>query len=178
MSKKRLYIAYGSNLNLPQMAQRCPTARPVGTAELKNHELLFRGARRGGVATVEPREGSVVPVLVWALKPKDEAALDRYEGYPCLYGKRMLDIEANGSAVSAMIYVMTPGRGAGYPSEYYLDVIAQGYKSAGFDLGILYAAVERTEEIMAEEPGCLAAAGKNENEYGYGQVGLFDLKWR
>ena len=175
MSKKRLYIAYGSNLNLPQMALRCPTARPAGTAMLKNHELLFRGGRRGGVATVEPRDGSAVPVLLWSVKPKDEIALDRYEGYPNLYGKRMMEVELNGRAVSAMVYVMTPGHDAGYPSQYYLNVIAEGYKTAGFDLGILDAAVERTDEIMAEEMERLAAEFGRELEYGQGC--LFDMKW-
>ena len=40
--KQRLYIAYGSNLNLEQMAFRCPTAKVVGKSELKDYELLFR----------------------------------------------------------------------------------------------------------------------------------------
>ena len=30
--KNKLYIAYGSNLNLPQMAGRCPTAKVVGAS--------------------------------------------------------------------------------------------------------------------------------------------------
>ena len=38
----RLYIAYGSNLNLEQMKRRCPTAEVVGTAELRNWRLWFR----------------------------------------------------------------------------------------------------------------------------------------
>ena len=63
--KERLYIAYGSNLNRPQMAFRCPTAKVAGTSELKGYELLFRGGRFGAVATVEPKEGSSVPVLLW-----------------------------------------------------------------------------------------------------------------
>lgn len=43
MSKKpTLYVAYGSNMNLPQMALRCPTAEVVATSELKDFELLFR----------------------------------------------------------------------------------------------------------------------------------------
>ena len=46
MSRKpRLYIAYGSNLNLPQMAFRCPTAEVVGASELKDYELLAAGVR-------------------------------------------------------------------------------------------------------------------------------------
>ena len=46
--KERLYIAYGSNLNLEQMAHRCPTAQAVGTATLKNWRLMFYS-----VATIE-----------------------------------------------------------------------------------------------------------------------------
>ena len=37
------YIAYGSNLNLKQMAMRCPTAKVVGRAMLKDYQLTFRG---------------------------------------------------------------------------------------------------------------------------------------
>jgi hypothetical protein len=176
MSNKRLYIAYGSNLNLPQMAHRCPTAKPVGTAELKDHELLFRGVRRGGVATVEPRMGASVPILLWKLKPKDETALDRYEGYPNLYGKRMMEVDLDGRAVSAMIYVMTPGHEAGYPSDYYLDVIAEGYKTAGFDLSVLAAAVERTEKIIREETKLsVADMGR---DLDLEQDDPFGMKWR
>lgn len=42
MNKDRLYIAYGSNLNLEQMKHRCPTAEVVGAAELRNWRLWFR----------------------------------------------------------------------------------------------------------------------------------------
>lgn len=71
--KQRLYIAYGSNLNLEQMAFRCPTAKVVGKSELKDYELLFRGGRRGAVATVEPKEGSTVPVLIWEIQNRDRS---------------------------------------------------------------------------------------------------------
>ena len=50
-----------------EMAFRCPTAKVVGKSELKDYELLFRGGRRGAVATVEPKEGSTVPVLILSL---------------------------------------------------------------------------------------------------------------
>ena len=55
----RRYIAYGSNLNRAQMALRCPDAKVVGTGEIKDYELLFRGNRNGAVATVEPKKGRV-----------------------------------------------------------------------------------------------------------------------
>lgn len=148
MSRKpKLYIAYGSNLNLPQMAFRCPTAKAVGMSELKDYELLFRGGRRGAVATVEPKEGSTVPVLLWEIHGKDEEALDRYEGYPHLYGKQMMEVEIGGKTVSAMAYVMMPGYQFGIPSDHYANVIWEGYESAGFDTKMLEAAIEHAREL-------------------------------
>lgn len=42
---KKYYLAYGSNLNIRQMALRCPTAKPVGTAVIEDYELLFKGSK-------------------------------------------------------------------------------------------------------------------------------------
>lgn len=152
MSRKpTLYIAYGSNLNLPQMAHRCPTAEVVGTGQLKDYELLFRGSRRGAVATVEPKEGSSVPVLLWKIREKDEAALDLYEGYPRLYGKQMMDVELDGKTISAMVYIMTPGYPFGIPSDDYVNTIRQGYQSAGFALRILEESVEKAVELTKHQ---------------------------
>ena len=47
MSEDRLYFAYGSNINLDQMAHRCPAAEVVGPVVLENYRLLFRGNYRG-----------------------------------------------------------------------------------------------------------------------------------
>lgn len=150
-SKSKLYIAYGSNLNLPQMAFRCPTATVVGKSELKDYELLFRGGRRGAVATVEPKEGSSVPVLLWEIHGMDEASLDRYEGYPHFYEKQMMDVELDGKTVPAMVYVMTPGHEFGIPSDYYANVIWEGYESAGFDTQILEDAIDHAFELTRQQ---------------------------
>ena len=40
MAEGKLYFAYGSNINLDQMAQRCPDAQVVGSVTLENYELL------------------------------------------------------------------------------------------------------------------------------------------
>ena len=126
--KQRLYIAYGSNLNLEQMAFRCPTAKVVGKSELKDYELLFRGGRRGAVATVEPKAGSTVPILVWEIQKKDEASLDLYEGYPNFYDKQMLEIELDGKIVPAMVYVMTGYETAGFETQFLEDAIEHAYQ--------------------------------------------------
>ena len=133
--KTTYYIAYGSNMNLAQMAFRCPTARLVGTAEIKDYRLLFRGFPNSAVATIESQKGMSVPVLVWTIEPADEIALDRYEGYPNLYRKETLSVTVNGKRRKAMVYIMniTEHRIITTPSKYYFEVIRSGYKANGID---------------------------------------------
>ena len=80
--QKRYYIAYGSNLNIPQMRFRCPKARIIGTSVVPDYELLFKGSKTGSYLTIEPRAGAGVHVEVGENTADDELALDRYEGYP------------------------------------------------------------------------------------------------
>lgn len=149
--KRKKYIAYGSNLNPEQMAARCPTARVIGRGEIKDYELLFRGCRDSAVATVEPKAGSSVPVLIWEIGPEDEWNLDVYEGYPRLYGKENLEVQMAGGCESIMAYTMNEGRKMGMPSARYLETIKAGYESAGFDVGGLLASVSRCKERMGEQ---------------------------
>ena len=134
--KEILYIAYGSNLNLAQMAGRCPTAEVAGKAVLRGWRLAFRS-----VATIERRIGYSVPVLVWKLQPEDEQSLDRYEGWPNLYYKENLKVTLDGKRRTAMVYIMN-GNSHPYspPARSYMRTILSGYESAGFDPGILYRA--------------------------------------
>ena len=61
---KRLYVAYGSNLNIRQMKYRCPGAKLYGTGEIENYELQFKGHSDSAFATIAPKEGASVPVAV------------------------------------------------------------------------------------------------------------------
>ena len=61
MSKK-LYIAYGSNLNLKQMKYRCPTAKLVGKGVVENYELQFKGMPHCSYATIAPCSVSPLPL--------------------------------------------------------------------------------------------------------------------
>ncbi len=163
--KNKLYIAYGSNLNLPQMAHRCPAAKVVGASEIKDYALVFRGGRHGAVATIEPCEGSSVPVLLWKITPRDEQALDVYEGYPSFYEKQSMELPLDDRTVSAMVYVMTPGHRLGYPSDYYYNTIREGYKTAGFDTAVLEHAVDYTEQLIESEP-----EPEQQSIFGFGEM--------
>jgi gamma-glutamylcyclotransferase (GGCT)/AIG2-like uncharacterized protein YtfP len=138
---KKVYLAYGSNLNLEQMAQRCPDAAVIGTTTLQGYRLLFRGNRHSGVATIEKKRGSSVPVLLWEITERCENALDRYEGHPRLYRKKKLTVNLDGSELVAMAYVMNEGPPLAMPCAYYYSTILEGYQECGFDGSVLKQAV-------------------------------------
>lgn len=150
METRKKYVAYGSNLNLKQMAWRCPTAKIVGTGVLKDYELLFRGSSYAAFATVEPKEGASVPVVIWEIGKEDEKSLDRYEGYPKFYGKEFIPVETKHGTESIMVYIMNEGQKIGNPSKFYLNTIMEGYKEAGFDIAILNASVEHSKKLFEE----------------------------
>ena len=138
MEYKRLYIAYGSNINLEQMAYRCPNSKIVSKEMLKGYELEFRG-----VATIVPNDKSEVPVLIWEIDGRDERSLDRYEGFPNLYRKELFEIEVDGEKKECMAYLMNKGQ-ISPPTSYYYSVINQGYEANGMDKSYLRAALERS----------------------------------
>lgn len=143
---EKYYIAYGSNMDEGQMYYRCPTARLLGKAELKNYRLLFKGSKTGAYATIEPEEGSRVPVLVWKIGKEDEKNLDRYEGYPVFYYKKDLEIELDGQRETAMAYIMDGNREYGKPSERYYGVMERAYRKYAFPMDILTKAYEISGE--------------------------------
>lgn len=93
----KLYIAYGSNLNLAQMAARCPSARIYAKGILNNWELVYRGTKTNSHATIIKKSGSIVPVLVWEIYSRDEYRLDIYEGYPHYYFKKNIIVDISGT---------------------------------------------------------------------------------
>lgn len=135
---KKLYIAYGSNLNLEQMKYRCPTAKLVSTGSIENCAMDFRRLSSNAYATIYPKEGSFVPVAFWEIDQEAERALDIYEGYPRFYYKRTFQISStNGSLRDAMVYIMNSKATSGIPSSRYIKTIYQGYLDVGLNVKIL-----------------------------------------
>ena len=128
------------------MAYRCPMAQLLGRIELEDYCLLFKGSKRGAYATIEPEEGSRVPVLVWTIEKEDEKSLDRYEGYPVFYYKKDLKIDLAGKRVAALVYIMDESREYGKPSERYYSVLERAYRKYGFPMKILTEAYEISGE--------------------------------
>ncbi len=141
--KTKYYIAYGSNMDEKQMAYRCPDAELVGTSEIRDYELIFKGSQTGAYATIEKKKGSRVPVLIWKITESDEKSLDRYEGFPNFYYKKDLGITINGEQLTAMVYIMHENRKFGVPSNAYFNILDSAYWKFGFDYDILETAYNK-----------------------------------
>lgn len=154
---KKYYIAYGSNLNIRQMKMRCPNALLLGTATLDGWELLFKGSQTGSYLTIEKCKGGEVPIAIWSVTVSDEAALDRYEGYPTFYYKREFKIRYEGiisermRTIKAFAYIMHEDRPIGIPSNLYLRTCLSAYRNLEFDSGVLWSAYNKCREMCKNE---------------------------
>lgn len=133
------YAAYGSNLNIEQMAYRCPGAKLLGTAWLEDWQLLFKGSKTGSYLTVEPRKGSRVPIGIWQIDKTNEVQLDIYEGYPTFYQKFEERVEVcltDGTTkrMKIFFYAMPTSAKLGMPTKRYLITCCDGYGDFDFDL--------------------------------------------
>ena len=121
-----LYFGYGANMPLDSMDARCPGAEPVSQATLEDYELVFKL-----FADVVTRPGYKVQGAVFALTEAHVARLDRFEGYPSLYVRRVVTVTLRGGErVQAMVYIMACGRG-GQPSAEYRDCLLRGCRDWG-----------------------------------------------
>ncbi len=147
--KKFYYLAYGSNLNIPQMKYRCPTAKVAGTAEITDYELLFKGSKTGSYLTIEKCYSSKVPVGVWEVTEGDIKRLDIYEGYPHFYYKTEMEVtlttaDKQQQKINAFVYIMHEERELGVPSTSYIEICAEGYRSFGFNMNHLVKAYKKS----------------------------------
>lgn len=145
------YFAYGSNLDLEGMARRVPNAVRGPAATLPGWKLVFRG-----VADVDKAEGESVLGALWYLDLDGVRALDRYEGYPNMYGREWVSVEliedGQPRTKMALVYVMPERSDESVipPSPYYLGVIRDGYRHFDLDRKVLDAAVEESERVINE----------------------------
>lgn len=140
----KLYLAYGANTNLGNMSTRCPDAKYVCNITLHHHKLVFRG-----VADVAAHRGAKVVCALWLISPKDEEALDGFEGFPYTYVKRYVTVHLQGKRHRAMFYVMRTRRYEMEPSAAYEACLREGYAQCGMPIGQIDKAIERANKWRA-----------------------------
>lgn len=114
------------NTNREQMALRAPRARCIGAARLPFYRFRFAYH-----ADIVPDRSSSVHGVLWKITEDCQRALDQLEGYPNYYNICEVDVVHNGKIYVAEAYFMNPGQKDDYPSDYYLDMVSEGYQQHG-----------------------------------------------
>ena len=123
------YFAYGSNMNLEQMARRCPGAQLGSRARLPSWRYFING---NGYAGIEEFSGSEVCGCLWKLDYRHWEALDQYEGVDGgYYEKKILKVEREigNEEIDAWVYLSNDYDYWIPSSEYQANVI-RGAKDA------------------------------------------------
>jgi len=121
-----LYFAYGANMDVAAMAQRCPSSKPLGLARLPRHRWIISTDGYANVVRDPRRE---VMGILWELAFSDIPALDRFEDVPRLYSKVTQSVIAGEGIRRALVYI---GRAteAGRPRPGYLDEVIRAAEAA------------------------------------------------
>src|SRR5262249_22736325 len=123
-----LHFAYASNMDRAAMRRRCPGARLVGSAVLRDYQFIIT---KDGYASVAAARGREVHGLLWRLTPRDLAALNAYENIDGgLYRAAILTVLAGGGVVRALVYVGRSGV-PGRPRPGYMQLVAAAARDAG-----------------------------------------------
>ena len=127
---KILYFAYGSNLSQRQMLRRCPHARFVAKAKLKNYQFAITGHSthwNGGCATILPARDNEVWGVVYELDEDCLLRLDGFEGIKYRrYTRRHVTCHfTNGKKREAVTYIREPKQ-LTHSSRKYRNAIVHG----------------------------------------------------
>ena len=143
-----LYVAYGSNMNLEQMAYRCPNSYVVCNGRLNGWKLVFNVH----ADVIKGKKKDVVPVVVWSIADEDWHRLDMYEGYPSYYVKETVNvILENGKSEKAIVYTMADNRkGISPPTSSYFNCIFKGYIENRIDTDYLFDALDYSYDNKTE----------------------------
>lgn len=138
------YLAYGSNLNVVQMMQRCPLSKPLYPVKLDDWQLVFRG-----YADIIPVKGEYLYGAIWDISNECEIALDRYEGVKGgLYSKKYFNFNKE-----KVLWYKMNSIDIKPPDEMYYETILEGYNDFSLPDYKLKEVYERTlnnEKITQE----------------------------
>lgn len=134
---KKYSLAYGRNLDIKRMKERCPHCKLVGKGMLKDWQLAFKK-----YITIEKKLGKEVPVGIWEIDEIAEKELDIIEDFPTMYRKEYVEIEINGKLEQALVYIINDTNSK-FPDKPYFERILIGYNDFKFDRKYLDEAVAR-----------------------------------
>jgi len=174
-----LYWAYGSNLNISRMVERCPSTQIIGIGRVKGWKLVFQENNAGKVvANIEKGlKSDVVEGVIYHIDAADVKSLDSCEGHPTVYKRQPIEVDFEGrGTLRCQTYIMPKylfvqdgclpadersnkyipsytkiQLAYGYPDEDYLHHIALGYEEFELNMSYLIKVLERMKKYKKVE---------------------------
>lgn len=128
-------FAYGSNMSTARLRERCPSAKPLGIAELIGFDLRWHkrsvdGSGKCDIVAASTPEARVLGVL-YEIASQEKPALDRAEGLGNGYGEIEVEVISEGSPVRAKAYQATTTQQDLKPYSWYRELVVAGAKEHG-----------------------------------------------
>ena len=155
------YFAYGSNMSVPRLQQRVPSARYIGAYYLPKHDLRFHKKGVDGSAKCDAyltnNEEDVVFGVLFEFCPSEKHFLDAAEGLGVFYFEKDVTIyDQHHQAEQASLYYATGNHATGnhasdstpdiHPFTWYKHHVFYGASQANLPADYL-AKIENIEAI-------------------------------
>lgn len=131
------YFAYGSNMSLPRLRERVPSAERIGRFTLVEHVLRFhKSSEKDGSAKCDALfTGSPDDCVIGALfeiPESEKGPLDRAEGLGVGYQEKWVTVvDVWGNSLEAFTYYATKTDSSLLPYSWYVHHVLYGAKETG-----------------------------------------------
>ena len=126
------YFAYGSNMSLRQMNDRCPESEFYNIGVLKDYELCFpiisKKRNNMGVASIRYKKGFNVEGVLYKVSDDDIIKLDRFENININYCRTEMNIYVTEKeSIKSFVYIAIKNEEEHKaPSKEYMDILIEG----------------------------------------------------
>jgi cation transport regulator ChaC len=130
------YFAYGSNMSLPRLRGRVPSAEKIGIYTLAEHALQFHKVSKDGSGKcdaqfTESPDDFVIGAL-YEVSDNEKVALDKAEGLGNGYQEKMIQVsDVQGKIIEAVTYYATNTDSSLQPYSWYMCHVIYGAKETG-----------------------------------------------
>ncbi|MBK8375721.1 MAG: gamma-glutamylcyclotransferase [Sphingomonadales bacterium] len=146
-------FAYGSNMPSARLRGRCPSARAIGIAELRGHELRWHKRSKDGsgkcdIVAVDTPNALVFGVL-YEIAADEKADLDKAEGLGAGYEEIEIEVLCGGKVIKSKAYQATNIEAALRPYTWYRAFVIAGAREHGLPASY----IAGLESVPADEDG-------------------------
>jgi gamma-glutamylcyclotransferase len=142
-------FAYGSNMSTVRLRERCPSAMPLGVAQLNGYELRWHKKSKdgSGKCDIVPSPEAHVLGVLYEIADAEKEALDKAEGLGHGYKEIEIQVLCDGRQLIAKAYQATEVDYVLTPYSWYRALVLAGAKEHHLPEGY----IARLAAVSAQE---------------------------